>query len=610
MRRKQMGIKSFPKIAVWMFILAIALLPIGSAAASVQTQSGPYEVDVTLSANPNPAYIGQSVEFTATVTPRDSAAGIPAGTLEIRSGDERICNLTLDGSGQASCSLTYDTPSLLYFQAFYLGSNPILPGASSRLTLVIMNKHTPQVQVIQDDPDPSILNRAVFANVRVSSLGPSALGNLTIYRSDETCLSPSASGAVDFCTTTLDNNAEGGCTLPLTQAGSVSICAAYEGDYAHFAAVSNPEPHRVSESNTFTSITSITPEPSVAGDLLLVQFSVTSPDGVPSEGLVQVSGPDGSCSATAAVGECSLRVYQPHNQPIYASYQGEWSANQLELQPSSSDAVLHRVNAAPTDILLDTNKIDAYRGANTRAATLQAVDPNPDETHTFALVAGVGALHNAYLWINGNQLMAYGNLPSGLSMLSFRVRATDSAGLSYEKALTMQVIDNSPILPETGFPAGQVTRLSVQTNPYQSAGMQLSIPKLGISIPIVGIPYENDGWDSDWLARQAGWLNGTAFPGWQGNSVLAGHNYLADGTAGPFIALDQLQWGDTITVTAFGSTSIYEVRSVKRVKPDDLSVLSHQEEAWLTLITCKSFNEQTQTYRWRIAVQAVLVAVK
>ncbi|MHB8133095.1 MAG: sortase [Anaerolineaceae bacterium] len=613
MRKRLIRRSIFPKTAVSriviILILAIALLPISNVVASELFQNGPYEVDVSLIANPSPSYIEQNIVFTVSVTPRDSSAGTASGSVEIRSGDEKVCDLELNAFGQASCQLVYDQPGVIPFQAFYLGINPILPGVSRTIYHTVLDKHHPLVEIIQDDPDPSILNRDIYANVLVSSVGPIPSGNVILYRSDTTCLSPDSSTAVDKCSAVLNASGEGGCSLPLTQEGVVSICSAYDGDYAHFTAISSAEPHRVSNSNTFTTITSISPEPSLAGELLLVQFTVTSPDGIPSNGMVEITGPDGNCTAPVNVGECSIRINQAHIQPVFASYTGEMGG-QIELEPSVSDVVLHRVNVATTDIQLNKDTVNAFLGKNTPVAALTALDANIDESHSFVLIDGIGADHNDLFWIDGNQLIAHGNLPTSPGIVSFRVMTIDSAGLTFEKVLTLRVVDNSPELPETGFAAGQITQIPDQKVLYQSTDVTISIPRLGISIPVVGIPYGDNGWNTDWLTKQAGWLNGTAFPGWQGNSVLAAHNYLADGSAGPFIGLDQLQWGDRIEVTAFGSTSIYEVRDVKKVKPDDLSVLSHQDEPWLTLVTCKSFIEKTQTYRWRIIVQAVLVNMK
>jgi sortase (surface protein transpeptidase) len=57
---------------------------------------------------------------------------------------------------------------------------------------------------------------------------------------------------------------------------------------------------------------------------------------------------------------------------------------------------------------------------------------------------------------------------------------------------------------------------------------------------------------------------------------------------------------------------IYEVRSVNlRTNPNSSSILTkHEEIPWLTLITCRGYDEETNTYRWRTVVRAVLVQVK
>lgn len=613
LKKNQRKILRKPKF--WMpfalILLAVsAFLPIGSVLASELFQSGPYEVDVVITALPSPSYIEQIVTFTVSVNLKAGGDPVTSGSLELRSGDEKVCDLVLNSSGEASCYFVFDTPAEIPFQALYLGVDQILPGASERIMHIVMDKHPPTVVVTQDDPDPSIINRSIFVSALVSSNGPIPSGSMLLYRSESTCLSPDEITVTDSCIATLDASGEGGCPLPLTEDGPVSICAAYAGDFAHYPALSQPEPHRVSASNTFTTITNITPEPSLAGDLLTVSFSVTSPDGLPALGLVTVIGPEGNCSASVAAGQCEITISEAHLQPVYATYEGEMGGNGL-LQPSSSDVVLHRVNVPPNDILVDPSRVNAFLGANTRVATFSAVDTNIDETHSFVLIDGIGADHNDLFWIDGNRLVAFGSLPLDPGYLNIRVMAIDPAGLTFEKVLTLRVNDNTPLLPDTGFAAGKTSWLPLQDIAYQPQnGVILSIPRLGRTIPVTGVPVGDHGWQTDWLVNEAGWLEGTAFPGWQGNSVLAAHNYLADGSAGPFKDLHLLRWGDRIEVSAYGSTSIFEVRSVKQVKPDDLSSLEHQDVPFLTLITCKSFNEITQSYQWRLVVEAVLISVE
>ena len=128
-------------------------------------------------------------------------------------------------------------------------------------------------------------------------------------------------------------------------------------------------------------------------------------------------------------------------------------------------------------------------------------------------------------------------------------------------------------------------------------------------MPIVGVAKKNGAWDVTWLGKQAGWLEGTAFPSWNGNSVLTGHVYDSNGLPGPFVNLSTLKYGDKIIVHAYGQKYTFEIRTNQIVAPNDISVLKHEEKAWLTLVTCKEYDEKTNTYKQRVVVRAVLVSV-
>jgi LPXTG-site transpeptidase (sortase) family protein len=168
---------------------------------------------------------------------------------------------------------------------------------------------------------------------------------------------------------------------------------------------------------------------------------------------------------------------------------------------------------------------------------------------------------------------------------------------------------STPALPATGFAPGRITPLpqSPRAAYSETGGLQIEIPRLGVNLPIVGVPLGPQGWDLTWLGEQAGYLEGTAFPSWSGNSAITGHVYLPDGRPGPFVRLGELGWGDEIIVRGFGLRYIFSVREVRQVLPEDLSVLRHEDRPWVTLITCKGYDERRETYRTRVAVRAVLV---
>ena len=167
------------------------------------------------------------------------------------------------------------------------------------------------------------------------------------------------------------------------------------------------------------------------------------------------------------------------------------------------------------------------------------------------------------------------------------------------------------LIPVTGFEANVVTDLSnfeLETYTTQSDVM-LEIPSLGVNLPVVGVPMRMGTWNVAWLGNEAGWLEGSAFPSWNGNSVLTGHSYLANGNPGPFAGLNGLKFGDKIIVRAYGQQNIFEVRTNLIIEPNDKSIMMHEELPWITLITCKDYDEKNDTYLHRIVVRAVLVNV-
>ena len=170
------------------------------------------------------------------------------------------------------------------------------------------------------------------------------------------------------------------------------------------------------------------------------------------------------------------------------------------------------------------------------------------------------------------------------------------------------------LLPATGFAPNVVTELPTMPEgfAYAQTDILLEIPKIQQSLNIAGVPYDSKKreWNLTWLNNEAGWLETTAFPTHSGNSALTAHTTLPNGQPGPFAQLGSLSYGDQVIVRLGGQKYIFEVRENKQVKPSEVnSVLKHEEYPWLTLITCKSYNETTGQYTYRTVVRAVLVEV-
>lgn len=167
-------------------------------------------------------------------------------------------------------------------------------------------------------------------------------------------------------------------------------------------------------------------------------------------------------------------------------------------------------------------------------------------------------------------------------------------------------------LPDTGFAPDQVSKLPAQPLESQYAdigSLWLDVPALGIRQNIIGVPQSTNGWDLTWLGNEIGYLNGTAFPTWAGNTVLTGHAYDQFGQPGPFADLCKLRWGNTINIYSSGIKYTYEVRSISWwTRPDDTSAITkHEDFDWITLVTCRGYNEKSNSYNWRTIVRAVLI---
>jgi hypothetical protein len=102
-------------------------------------------------------------------------------------------------------------------------------------------------------------------------------------------------------------------------------------------------------------------------------------------------------------------------------------------------------NSAPTDIGLTPSIIAENSAVNTVVGTFSTTDMDSGDIFTYSLVAGDKDIDNASFNISGNSLRASARFDfETKSSYNVRVRATDSANNTFEKAFTIRVED----LPE------------------------------------------------------------------------------------------------------------------------------------------------------------------
>ncbi len=126
----------------------------------------------------------------------------------------------------------------------------------------------------------------------------------------------------------------------------------------------------------------------------------------------------------------------------------------------------------------------------------------------------------------------------------------------------------------------------------------IQIDKLGVNLPIY------HGTSTSVLQQAAGHLEGTSLPigGSSTHAVISAHRGLP--TATLFTHLDQLEEGDTFTITVLGEVLTYQVDQILVVLPTNTEPLYIEEDAdYVTLLTCTPYGINTH----RLLVRGVRV---
>jgi len=197
------------------------------------------------------------------------------------------------------------------------------------------------------------------------------------------------------------------------------------------------------------------------------------------------------------------------------------------------------------------------------------------------------------------------------NVLADTPQLSDDPNTSYPNDPTIAYIPPEH-LPTTGFTPGLITTLPDQEldDQYSDSALVLTIPSQGISMHIVGVPYKNGSWNTDWLSNQAGYLEGSAYPTHTGNTVITGHVWDAHNQPGPFANIGKLQYGDVIHISAYGRVYTYQVQSSTLINSDNISkVFKPEDYDWISLVTCENWDEKTFGYTHYRLVRAILIEI-
>ena len=236
----------------------------------------------------------------------------------------------------------------------------------------------------------SVTGQAVTFNYDINILTP-ATGSLTG--------TVTVSDGTDHCTGGINaGTGVGSCQISFTSAGVKSVIATYAGDQNFVGDDSPVVSHTVNRATTSLSITDHSPEPSLVGESVTVQWSLAATGagaGTPSGTVtVTVSGGTETCNAPATFGSssCSLTLNVSGNRTIKASYPGD--ANFF----APSDANVSHSVQGETTTTLSSSPNPSTEGEN---VTLSA--------HVTA-TSGTGSLSGAVKFFDGATLLGQDNL--------------------------------------------------------------------------------------------------------------------------------------------------------------------------------------------------------
>jgi len=274
---------------------------------------------------PNPSTVGQAVSFAFAVTANPPGSGTPTGTVTVSDGTQS-CNASV---AVGSCSIAFSSAGARNVTAAYAGDGNFAAGTSAGVAHTVGAAGT-TTTISADAPDPSVVGQAVTVTFAVTSPGGAPSGNVTVSDGAASCVGSVAAGS---------------CGLTPTTAGAKTLVATYAGNVNFAGSSSAGAAHTVSAAATTTTITAHTPDPSATGQAVSFTFSVaaTAPGSGTPAGTVSVTDGVQSCSATVAVGSCTIAFTTAGDRTVTASYAGT-----ADFASSTSASVTQTVGAAAT----------------------------------------------------------------------------------------------------------------------------------------------------------------------------------------------------------------------------------------------------------------------
>jgi hypothetical protein len=450
-----------------------------SNTATLAVNKGDTATSLTSSANPS--VFGQSVTFTATVSPVAPATGTPGGTVTFLDGGSPIGTASLSAGGVA----TFTTSALAvgnHTITTDYGGDASFNGSTGSLT-----------------GNPQVVNKADTTTAVTSSVNPSVFGQSVTFTATVSQVAPGA-GTPGGTVTFLDGGNPIG-TSPLSggvatfttsnlAVGNLTITTNYGGDGSFNSSTGSltGNPQVVNKADTTTAVTS-SANPSVFGQS--VTFTATVSPVAPGAGtptgtvtFLDGGSPIGTGTLSGGVATFATSALAVGNHTITTNYGGDASFNGSTGSLTGNPQVVNKANT--TTAVTSSANPSVFGQSVTFTATVSPVAPGagtPTGTVTFldggnpvgtgTLSGGVATFATSALAVgnhtittsyggDGNFNASTGPLTGNPQVVN-KANTTTSVTSSVNPSILGQSVTFtatvSPVAPGAGTPTGTVTFL-------------------------------------------------------------------------------------------------------------------------------------------------------
>jgi hypothetical protein len=377
---------------------------------------------VTVTSNPNPSSLSQSVTFTATVTGQYSGA-IITGSVSFMNGSKSMGSAPLNTRGVATFTNAFSTSGTDSITAVYTGDSNNQGGSSPVLSQVVTNATT-TTTLSAGAGDSAFVGQPVTFTATVSSgYGAIPDGELvTFYDSSNSIGTGTTKGGAASLTTS-----------SLT-VGLHFMTATYAGDGSFLSSTSKQFKESISQQSTTTVVTS-SADPSVYGGAVTFTASVTAAGPVPTGTVRFMNG--ASTLGTAALNSSGTTTFTTvtlgaGSYAITAQYNGDTNSAK-----SVSAGVNQVVNQAATTTQL-VSSINPASVAESINFTAIVRSPTTFATGTVTFTAGSQLIGTGTL-VNGTAKLAVVTLPAGATNIT--ATYAPSANVAGSSATMVQYVE-------------------------------------------------------------------------------------------------------------------------------------------------------------------------